>query len=546
MNPGVRLGAVTGEGAAGLGREPSLHLHVISNGRSVNLPVGTTVNFDSFGSRYRDYRNQTEDALKAGATGEWGMGRKQLLWAVALLVSGSAGLFRPGAAAAQGLILPGSGAVHLSMAGASTAVGADALGALYWNPAAISGLPGSEVVIGGEALIGDTRLSGIIPAGAFGPLGPAATISGETRSDSGVGLVSGVGFVYRREDSPLSYGVGTLILAGGSVNFPGNNGTTTPNLAPVGPFNNFVLGPQAASSTIVGVVPTVSYQLTEQLAFGFAPVLGVSVVNFDPALFGPADDANGDGLMTFPTGSHSRPFYGGGFRAGFTYRAGEHLVAGVSYASPVWFETWRFDARTEVGQPFRFETQFTLPAIVSAGVAYTGIEGLLLATDVRYFDYRSTQLLGEPITQFQGGAGWDSIFAVAVGGRYQMSERMSVQLGYLYNENPVPENLALFNTQLPALIKHTLSAGVYMQMNESLGMSLAYVHGFKNSITGAIFPLRGVNTTLSTEYDSVAFGMHIKFGPAPRREACTACVTGEPYPAAAAEAPAVTTTTRTP
>ena len=134
---------------------------------------------------------------------------------------------------------------------------------------------------------------------------------------------------------------------------------------------------------------------------------------------------------------------------------------------------------------------------------------------------------------------------MALGGRYQLSERLSAQVGYLFNENPVPSELALFNTQLPALIKHTLSAGVYMQLNESIGTSLAYVHGFKNSITGAIFPLRGVNTTLSTEYDSVAFGIHIKFGAAPRREACAACATAESYPAAV-EAPAVTTYPRTP
>ena len=59
----------------------------------------------------------------------------------------------PTSAFGQGLILPGAGGMHRSMAGASTAVAVDALGALYWNPATISGLPGSEVVIGGEALM---------------------------------------------------------------------------------------------------------------------------------------------------------------------------------------------------------------------------------------------------------------------------------------------------------------------------------------------------------------------------------------------------------
>jgi hypothetical protein len=103
--------------------------------------------------------------------------------------------------------------MHRSMAGASTAVGADALGALYWNPAAIGGLPGSEVVIASELIIPDTHLASTVPAGAFGPLGPATTQSGLTRSDSGLVPTTGVGVVYRPEDSPLSYGLGVVTLA---------------------------------------------------------------------------------------------------------------------------------------------------------------------------------------------------------------------------------------------------------------------------------------------------------------------------------------------
>lgn len=443
------------------------------------------------------------------------MGRLPSVWR-ALLLAGLGCALCPTDGIAQGLILPGAGAMHRSMAGASTAMGQDALGALYWNPAVISGLKQSEVVIGGEAFIPDTHLGSTIPAGAFGQLGPATTLSGYTRSDSGVGLLSGLGVVYQPEDSAATLGMGIISLAGGGVNFPGN--PSNPILAPVGPFNRFVLGPQAASATIVSLLPTASYQVNDRLAVGLGPMIDISVVSFDPAFFGPPDDSSGDGLFSFPTGTHSRPFWGGGFRAGFTYRLTEHLVGGFSYISPQWFETWKFNARTETGQPFQFTTQFSLPMVLSAGLAYTGIEGLTLATDVRYFDYRTTKLLGQSVAD--GGANWSNIWAVALGGRYQLNDRLSVQLGYLFNENPISNNLALFNSMLPALTQHTISAGTYLQLNESIGMSLAYIHGFKNSITGSVFQLDRFSTTLDTEYDSIAFGLHIKFG-APR--ACRTC-----------------------
>jgi long-chain fatty acid transport protein len=433
------------------------------------------------------------------------------------LVLGALLALLPGIAYGQGLILPGSGASHRSMGGASTARAVDALGALYWNPATISGLPSSEVVIGGEALIGDTHLSSTIPAGAFGPLGPATTLSGTARSDSGVGLASGIGVVYRPDDSPLSYGVGLATLAAGGVNFRGD--ANNPVLAPTGPLNQFILGPQAASAAIVSIMPTASYQVTDRLAFGLSPMLDVSVVSFDPAFFGPTSQAGPLQPAQFPTGSHTRPFWGGGFRVGATYQVREALSTGVSFTSPQWFETWRFSARDANGNAIEFRTQFTLPMILSAGVAYSGIENLLLAADVRWFDYRTTQLLGEPVAQ--GGANWDSIWAAAVGSRYQVNERVAVSLGYIFNENPVPANLALFNTMLPALTQHTISAGVHYQMNDYLGMSMGYVHGFQNSITGSITPLVGTSTTLDTEYDSITFGLHIKFGP--RRCADRSC-----------------------
>jgi len=75
------------------------------------------------------------------------------------------------ASRAQGLILPGSERTIARWV-APHPVGADAAGALYWNPAVISGLPGSDVVIGSEVIIGDTHLGSTVPAGAFGILAP--------------------------------------------------------------------------------------------------------------------------------------------------------------------------------------------------------------------------------------------------------------------------------------------------------------------------------------------------------------------------------------
>src|SRR5580704_2881729 len=66
------------------------------------------------------------------------------------------------AQAQLGIILTGAGPVNRSMGGASTAAPIDASGALYWNPATISGLPGNSMDFGVELLYPQTRLSSSI------------------------------------------------------------------------------------------------------------------------------------------------------------------------------------------------------------------------------------------------------------------------------------------------------------------------------------------------------------------------------------------------
>lgn len=416
---------------------------------------------------------------------------------------------------AQGIISPGAGAMHRSMGGASTAQAADALGALFWNPATISGLPQSEAIIGAELLIPDANVGSTIPANALGPFGPPTTLSGTTHSQSGVVPITGIGVVYRPAESPMTFGLGVVTLAAGGVNFPGD--ANNPILAPTGPFNgpgpanpSLILGPQASAAQILSIIPSASYQASERLAFGFSPMIDVALASFDPATFAGAQDANGDGQFSFPSATHSHAFWGGGFRFGGTYRVTDSLVAGFSYTSPQWFETWTFNSKTETGQALRVQTPFMLPMIYSLGLSYGALDSLLFNVDVRYLDYANTQMLGQ--LPRDGGAGWKSIWAVASGARYQLMPGASVQLGYIYNQNPIPDNFALLNMQLPCLTQHTLSAGLFSQLNESIGLSLAYVHGFKNTITGSIFPLRGTSGTLDMEYNSVVLSLHIRFG----------------------------------
>ena len=406
----------------------------------------------------------------------------------------------PTTARAQGLLLPGGGAAHLSMGGASTATPVDSIGALYWNPAAIGRLGRSEVSVGGAFLYPNFYLESSAP-------GPFGLRSGRTRSDSGVAPTSNVGIVYQPEESPLTYGLALNTLGGGGVNFPGDVGN--PILSGIGPLGN-VQGPIAASMTMLQLAPTAAYKVTDRLILGVGPTVTIAFTSFDPAFFGTPDDANGDGIGQFPTGAHSRPFWGGGVRAGLVYSVTDRLDVGFGYTSPQWFETWTYNARTELGLPRTLTLNATLPAIYSWGVGYQATERLLLTTDQRYVDYANSELFGTPIPQ--GGLGWRGVFVAAVGSRYQVTDRAALSLGYVYNDNPIPAVGTLFNTQSPLITQHTIAVGGTATLTDAITASLGYAYGFQNSITGPVREATGIGARLETDVHMLTFTLQYRFG----------------------------------
>lgn len=406
----------------------------------------------------------------------------------------------PATVRAQGLYLPGGGAAHVSMGGVSTATPVDAIGALYWNPAAIGRLGRSEAEIGGAFLFPNFYLDSAAP-GLFGPR------SGRTKSDSGVSVTSNVGVVYQLDDnSPWTLGLGLNTLGGGAINFPGDVGN--PLLAGIGPLGN-VQGPIASTMVLVQLGPTVAYRATDRLVLGVGPTVDVALTSFDPAFFG-APDRGPDGIGTFPTASHSRPFWGGGVRAGLVYSVTDRLDVGFGYTSPQWFETWTYHARTNLGLPRTLTLNATLPAIYSWGAGYRATDRLLLGVDLRYLDYANTDLFGQRVVD--GGLGWQSVFAAAVGGRYQVTDRAALSAGYVYNDNPIPGVATLFNTQAMLITQHTVTVGATVAVTDAAAVSLGYAYGFENSVTGPVREATGTGVQLTSNVHLLTFALQFKFG----------------------------------
>jgi long-chain fatty acid transport protein len=397
----------------------------------------------------------------------------------------------PSTTNAQGIVLPGSGPVNRSMAGAAVAAPIDAAGAIHWNPASLSGLEQSEFLIGVEMLELQNHLTSSV----------AGTQIASTRSDSGVSPLPAVAVAFRPSDSRWSYGLGLFAVGGFGVNYPGD--PSNPILSP--PFPGAVY----SKLSVIQLVPTVAWQATDRLSIGFAPTVTMVEANLDPDLLATP------GPFGYPAATHSRTHWGLGFQAGLYYETDCQWRWGVSYKSPQWVEELTFFDSDPTGLSQTLRLNVDYPGIVSVGAAYYGIPRTVWAIDVRYVDYDNTELFGHA-TGFDNtgavtGLGWRSVFSVASGLQYQLSEALSLRLGYVYSQNPIRDRDAFFNVASPAIYEHIAAIGATVRVTCRTSLSIAYLRAFENSIEGVVplAPELSVGTTQTI--NALVAGLQVRF-----------------------------------
>jgi long-chain fatty acid transport protein len=395
-------------------------------------------------------------------------------------------------ALAQGIIFPSTGARHRAMAGASTAAPIDAAGATYWNPAAMAAMEDGQVFVGVDFLYANTFLdSGVEATGAFG----------SNRSDSGLSGAPSFAVVTRPENSTFTYGVGVFGIVGRTIDFPGSD--VNPILTPYDPPRSFGFGPVSSRNSGLTIAPMMSKQLNSLIAVGVGAQVTSLSVAVDPAFFA---ERLPSGI--FPPATQGRSYWGGGFQAGVLFTPASMWNFGVSYKSRQAFETFDFNSKDGRGNARPLSLELSFPWILSFGAAYEGIEKTLVSFDFRHLAYAGTELFGE--TPAEGGLGWDSIWAMALGVERQVTEMITVQGGLSMNGNPIPDTATLLNIQLPAINKYAISGGASVALTERVDITGSVVYGFLHTNRGTILEIPG--TLVEIRQDLYTFSLGLTFG----------------------------------
>jgi len=409
---------------------------------------------------------------------------------------------------AQGIFLTGTGPINQSMGGAAVAAPLDSAGALNWNPATISGLSRSEMAL---------ALGVVIPQASVSSSIQGIGAAGSTDSAQGVTPVPTMSFVLKDPDSIFTWGIGVYGIGGFSSNYPSNaiGPGANPLLTPQPPFG-WGIGRVYSMAQIYQIAPTMSVALTDKLSFGFAPTIDLANAQIDPLVLAPPTNATSSPY--YGPGTGSKFSWGGGFQLGVYYIINPSWRVGASYKSMQWFEPLQYQSNDAIGNPVFGRVRVDLPSITSVGASYTGIERMVWAVDVRYFDYADAAGFKQSGYLPDGavaGLGWRSVVGVSNGVQYSLTDRFDLRAGYTYIDCPIPSSQTQANIATSLIMRNFLSLGASYRIRRNVMANVAYTHGFTTSLTGpyvysgGVVPDASVSSRVTVDW--IQAGLTVQF-----------------------------------
>jgi long-chain fatty acid transport protein len=304
---------------------------------------------------------------------------------------------------------------------------ADDASAIYYNPAGLTQLSGTEITSGMELQFPDSHLEG---AGSGGEMNTMSYIP-QLFASTDFGL----------KQSPWRFGLGFMVPFGNVADY-----------SLKGPFRYSVTD---ASLAVYDIQPTVAFQVNDHLSLG----VGLNIYLADTLL---------NEKVSFPGFPDGNFHFGGkgdafGATAGLLWKITPQHSIGLLYRSP-------FDINlkgnatlsTPVGpQTANATAEIPFPQSVKAGYAFRPIKQLKLEADVEWINWdtlnslvlRSQNVNLHATIPFN----WQDSWYYEFGTQYEIDEHWTVRGGYIFSVNTVPNST--FSPSVPDSNRHVFSVG---------------------------------------------------------------------------------------
>jgi long-chain fatty acid transport protein len=406
---------------------------------------------------------------------------------VSVLIAG--GLISPLAHATNGYFAIGYGAKSEGMGGVGIALPQDSIAAAV-NPAGM-------VMVGDRV---DFQLTWFRP-------NRSATIAGNIcgAGCSMDGTYSGNG---KSNFFIPDFGYNKMINTDTSlgVSVFGNGGLNTQyNTNPFGAIGG--QGPAGVDLSQLFVAPTWSMKLNPTNSIGVALNLVYQMFSatglqpFAGGSMNPADVTN-NGTDTST---------GVGIRLGWTGEITPMVTLGATYQPKT-----KMSKFSKYSGLFADQGEFDIPANYGAGVAVKANTETTVGFDVERILFSGVNAVGNspnvPLlfgSSNGPGFGWQDMTVLKLGASYVVDSTLTVRAGFNHNTQQIPASAAFINILAPGVVQNHLTLGGTWTLANKSELTVAYVHAFRQTVTGPIPSAFGGGTasiTMTEDSIGVSYG----------------------------------------
>ncbi|MBC2731813.1 outer membrane protein transport protein [Thiobacillus sp.] len=369
--------------------------------------------------------------------------------------------------ATNGYFSHGYGMKAKGMGGAATAMSDDAFGGAN-NPA-------SMAFVGNRLDLGVDLFSPRREASRTGSAGGA--FDGSADSDSKYFLIPEFGYNHMLNNDVA---VGVTVYGNGGMNTNYSGGQINCGGGPA----NLLCGSGKLGVDLMQLIvaPTAAYKLAPNHSIGISPLIGYQRFKAEglQAFAGMSSDS------TNLTNRGYDDSFGYGVRIGYMGKLSPTVTIGAAYASKM-----KFDEFSKYKGLFAEQGGFDIPENYNLGVAWDATPLVKLALDYQRINYASVNSIANPSnnasplgTDNGPGFGWQDINVWKLGVEYKYSQQMTLRAGYNHGDNPIQARDAMFNILAPGVIKDHMTLGFTYTLASGNELTMAYVHAFKNDVTG--------------------------------------------------------------
>lgn len=345
------------------------------------------------------------------------------------------------------------GAKATAMGGAFAAQ-ADDPSALFYNPAGIAQLPGTQASLG---------MNTVMARATFESDGNSrmGTVTGETSHAKKRIIPIPNGYITSKVSDRVSLGIGIYSPFGLSIDWPRDF------------EGRFSLGALRSTLQTLSVSPVIAIEPINRLSFGLGPYFQYADADVRNLAFvaSPVPPlAPGRNTAVSATSKLTGNSWAVGWTLGVLCRITDSVSLGASYLSRVEHDV--HDARQELTRVSdgatilvqRARTEITLPSVLRFGAAWKSGPWTAEA-DAQWMDWSSYRRLRVDFsngTFIESPKNWHDSWTLRAGGQYRLNRYLELRAGFSWAESPIPRTT--LDPMLPSGNRNTycVGAGIHL------------------------------------------------------------------------------------